>query len=131
MPSRICKQPKRLESPQFPIAGSPSLIRGLGRMDNGSPASSLRKAVITCVLPLVLYGTEVWYAGRTKPGHRTCRSDTISTRLCGHVDLVQKTITLAEAKARSAMRLQTISRARHAGTHMAGQNQDTANRRPP
>ena len=139
-------------------------IRGLGRIDNGPPASSLRKAVITCVLPSVLYGTEVWYAGRTKPGHRTGRRDMISTRLGGHVDLVQKTITLAargvlpvwrttplttlirdaglpsasaaleEAKARFAMRLQTvdehhplvrriptpvISRGRYAGTHMA------------
>ena len=42
-------------------------IRGLVQTKDGPPASSLRKAVITCVLPLVLYGTKAWYVGRTKP----------------------------------------------------------------
>ena len=42
-------------------------IRGLARTVDGPPASSLWKAVITCVLPSALYGTEAWYVGRTKP----------------------------------------------------------------
>ena len=41
-------------------------IRALGRIRHGPPAVALRKAMITCVLPSLLYGIEVWYAGRTK-----------------------------------------------------------------
>jgi hypothetical protein len=33
-------------------------IRGLARIVDGPLASALRKVVITCVMPLVLYGTE-------------------------------------------------------------------------
>ena len=33
-------------------------IRGLARITNGPLASSLRKAVTTCVLPLILYSTK-------------------------------------------------------------------------
>ncbi|KAJ5566964.1 hypothetical protein N7535_006270 [Penicillium sp. DV-2018c] len=35
-------------------------IRSLGRTAHGPPASSLRKAIITCVMPTLLYGAEVW-----------------------------------------------------------------------
>ncbi|RAL61224.1 hypothetical protein DID88_010303 [Monilinia fructigena] len=42
-------------------------IRGLAKTVDGPPASALRKAVITCVIPSLTYGTEAWYAGRTKP----------------------------------------------------------------
>ena len=72
-------------------------IRGLARTIHGPPASSLRKAVITCVLPSVLYGTEAWYAGRTKPPRiqRQDRNGTVSARLGGHVEVVDKTLALA------------------------------------
>ena len=113
-------------------------IRNLGRVANGPPASALRKAVVTCVLPSALFGTEAWYAGRTKPCQKSVRPATVSTRLGGHIDLIHKTIALAargvlpvwrttptatlirdaglpsafaaleEAKARFAMRLQTV-----------------------
>lgn len=115
-------------------------IRGLAQTIHGPPASSLRKAVITCVMPSVLYGTEVWYAGRTKEptNLRQDRNATVSARVGGHVDLIDKTLTIAargvlpvwkttptvtlfrdsglpsamaaleEAKLRFAMRLQTI-----------------------
>jgi hypothetical protein len=33
-------------------------IRSLARIKDGPPAVALRKAVITCVLPSILYGTE-------------------------------------------------------------------------
>jgi ribonuclease HI len=109
-------------------------IRGLARTVNGPPASALRKATITCVLPSLLYGTEAWYAGRTKINSRK----EASTRVGFHVDLVDKTLALAargvlpvyrttptatlyrdaglpsamvaleEAKIRFAMRLQTV-----------------------
>ena len=46
-------------------------IHGLARTVDGPLASSLRKAVITCVLPSLLYGSEVWYGGRTKPPRHT------------------------------------------------------------
>jgi hypothetical protein len=64
-------------------------IRGLARITDGPPASALRKAVITCILPSILYGTEAWYAGRLKPPRLQCsnRDITISARnglACGH-----------------------------------------------
>ena len=67
-------------------------IRGLARITNGPPASSLRKAVITCVLPSILYGTEAWYAGRTK---RNGQNEMVSARNGRHVEVVDKTLTLA------------------------------------
>ena len=72
-------------------------IRGLARIKDGPPASSLRKAVTTCVLPSVLYGTEAWYAGRTKPPrqYRTAREEEVSARNGWHVEVVDKTLALA------------------------------------
>ena len=72
-------------------------IRGLANTKDGPPASALRKAVITCVLPSILYGTEAWYAGRTKPAkiNRTARKPEVSTRLGEHVKIVDKTLALA------------------------------------
>jgi ribonuclease HI len=113
-------------------------IRNLARTKDGPPASSLRKAVTTCVLSSALYGTEAWYAGRTKPSVKGGTRVEVSTRLGGLVRMVQSTITLAargvlpvwrttplptlmrdsglpsaevaleEAKARFALRLQTV-----------------------
>ncbi|OHW97429.1 reverse transcriptase RNaseH [Colletotrichum incanum] len=33
----------------------------------GLPAAAMRKAVVSCVLPIALYGAETWYGGMTKP----------------------------------------------------------------
>jgi hypothetical protein len=55
-------------------------IRGLARTVHGPPASVLRKAVVTCVLPSILYGTEAWYAGRRKPS-RAHTSGSVSARI--------------------------------------------------
>jgi hypothetical protein len=64
---------------------------------DGPPASSLRKAVMTCVLPSLLYGTEAWYAGRMKPARYTSdgRPELVSARLGWHVSLLNKTRALA------------------------------------
>jgi hypothetical protein len=72
-------------------------IRGLARTVDGPPASSLRKAVMTCVLPSLLYGTEAWYAGRMKPARYTSdgRPELVSARLGWHVSLLNKTRALA------------------------------------
>ena len=72
-------------------------IRGLARTTDGPPASALRRAVITCILPSILYGTEAWYAGRHKPPRlqRSSRDTTVSARNGWHVDLVDKTLSLA------------------------------------
>jgi hypothetical protein len=72
-------------------------IRGLARIVDGPPASSLRKAVTSCVLPSVLYGTEAWYAGRTKSlySHSGIGNRTVSTRNGWHVDAIDKTLALA------------------------------------
>ena len=65
-------------------------IRNLARTKDGPPAGSLRKAVTTCVLSSALYGTEAWYARRTrlslhKKGGATVK---VSTRLRGLVRIV-------------------------------------------
>ena len=72
-------------------------IRNLARTKDGPPASSLRKAVTTCVLSSALYGTEAWYAGRTRPSQHKKNGATVevSTRLGGLVRIVQSVITLA------------------------------------
>lgn len=72
-------------------------IRSLGRTVDGPPASSLRKAVITCVLPMLLYGTEAWYAGRRKPPRlrRQDRSQDVSARIGWHVSSIDKALALA------------------------------------
>ncbi|CZS92438.1 uncharacterized protein RAG0_02957 [Rhynchosporium agropyri] len=101
---------------------------------------SLRKALIACVLPSALYGTEAWYGGRRQAPdqNRQGRADTVSCRLGGHIQAVEKALTivlrgvlpvwkttpnvvlfrdaavssaeavLEEAKLRFAMRLQTV-----------------------
>ncbi|RAL66698.1 hypothetical protein DID88_006378 [Monilinia fructigena] len=62
-------------------------IRGLAKRVDGPPASALRKAVITCVIPSLTYGTEAWYAGRIKPPRllRSSCSTTVSVRAGGPV----------------------------------------------
>lgn len=72
-------------------------IRGLARTTCGPPAASLRKAVITCVIPRLLFGAEAWYGGRTKPPliRRQARAPEVSARLGEHVAIVHKTLALA------------------------------------
>ena len=66
-------------------------IRGLAKTTRGPPAHSLRKAVVTCVLPSALYGAEAWYGGRKK----IVQNREVSTRMGWHLDTVERTITLA------------------------------------
>lgn len=72
----------------------PRHIRNLARTARGPPAAALRKATIACVLPSILYGTEAWYAGRTKPG-KGPNSGEVSTKLGWHVETIDKTLALA------------------------------------
>nr|UTN00778.1 RNaseH domain of reverse transcriptase [Drepanopeziza brunnea f. sp. 'multigermtubi'] len=130
---KIAFAPEKIEMMHF------SRKKGtLARTVHGPSAASLRKAVTTCVLPSVLYGTEAWYAGRYRPICKSGRPEVVSARVGGMVDLIDKTITLAargvlpvwrttptatlfrdagllsgtaaleEAKARFAMRLKTV-----------------------
>ncbi|KAJ2900039.1 RNA-directed DNA polymerase from transposon X-element [Zalerion maritima] len=41
-------------------------IRSLANTRRGPPPAALRKAVITCILPILTYGAEAWYAGTIK-----------------------------------------------------------------
>ncbi|KAM5342922.1 hypothetical protein ACJ41O_013888 [Fusarium nematophilum] len=41
-------------------------IHNLARTTRGPPASALRKAILTCVIPTVTFGAEIWYGGATK-----------------------------------------------------------------
>ncbi|KAG0155361.1 hypothetical protein PDIDSM_936 [Penicillium digitatum] len=54
-------------------------IRNLARTTCGPPASSLRKAVITCVIPSLTFGTEAWYGGRNRPAKQASKG-TVSAR---------------------------------------------------
>ncbi|RAL58019.1 hypothetical protein DID88_009097 [Monilinia fructigena] len=114
-----------------------SHIRSIARTIHGPPASSLRKAVITCVLPVALFGTEVWYAGKHKPGlgqsdpsisagikgHLRCINRVINTAARGAIPVYKTTpiaalikeaglpsgiVALEHAKLRFALRLKTI-----------------------
>lgn len=70
-------------------------IRSLARTSSGPPASSLRKAVVTCVLSSALYGAEAWYAGKYKLATAGPRGEVVSARIGDHIDLIQSVITLA------------------------------------
>lgn len=72
-------------------------IRSLANTKYGPPASGLRMAVITCVIPTALYGAEAWYGGRTKPPDNPAQSgkDQVSARLGWHVHEIQRALTLA------------------------------------
>ena len=67
-------------------------IRSLGKIKNGPPAKALRKALITCVLPSLLYGSEIWFSGRRKSvtSSHDPTANTVSTKLGGHIDRCNK-----------------------------------------
>ncbi|KAG0155024.1 hypothetical protein PDIDSM_597 [Penicillium digitatum] len=100
-------------------------IRNLARTTCGPPASSLRKAVITCVIPSLTFGTEAWYGGRNRPAKQASKAP--SAPVFGwHINVIESTLALAirgvlpgrgipsgyatleEAKLRFALRLNTI-----------------------
>ena len=70
-------------------------IRSLARTKDGPPASSLRKAVITCVLSSALYGTEAWYAGKLKPAQTGPQDKEVKAKIGGLTRMIQSAITLA------------------------------------
>ncbi|RAL59094.1 hypothetical protein DID88_006740 [Monilinia fructigena] len=72
-------------------------IKGLAGVRFGPPAASLRKAVVTCVQSLLLYGSEVWYGGRRKPSasHGYNRNRLVSTRLGPLIEKTNKVMVLA------------------------------------
>ena len=71
-------------------------LRSLANTSHGPPAAALRKAVTTCVLPSLLYGTEAWYEGRTKDrGTVRNAENKVSTRLGWHVAAIDQTLILA------------------------------------
>jgi ribonuclease HI len=72
-------------------------LRGLANTAHGPPPDAMRKAVTTCVLPSLLYGTEAWYEGRTR-NPRTRRKDSpcsVSTRVGQHIAAIQAVLIQA------------------------------------
>ncbi|KAG0154530.1 hypothetical protein PDIDSM_98 [Penicillium digitatum] len=69
-------------------------IRNLARTTCGPPASSLRKAVITCVIPSLTFGTEAWYGGRNRPAKQASKG-TVSARVGWHINVIESTLALA------------------------------------
>lgn len=41
-------------------------LRGLCNTARGMPVPSVRRAVLTCVIPVLTYGFEAWYPGQTR-----------------------------------------------------------------
>ncbi|EDN04458.1 conserved hypothetical protein [Histoplasma mississippiense (nom. inval.)] len=70
-------------------------IQNLRKIRDGPPADALWKAVTTCVVPSLLYGTEVWYSGCTQPARHMGRSGEVSSHLGWHVGTVEKVLTMA------------------------------------
>jgi hypothetical protein len=71
-------------------------LRSLANTSHGPPAAALRKAVTTCVLPSLLYGTEAWYERRSKdPGTVQNAGDRVSTHVGWHVAAIDRTLILA------------------------------------
>lgn len=58
-------------------------LQGLAQTKHGPLADSLRRVVISCILPSLMYGTECWYSSRTKPPRtlRATRPAKVSARL--------------------------------------------------
>ncbi|KAI1514544.1 RVT-1 domain containing protein [Pyrenophora tritici-repentis] len=72
-------------------------LRSLANTAHGPPAGSLRKAAITCILPILLYGAETWYEGRTKNPRiaRVSRKPTVSTRVGWHLTTIDQALIAA------------------------------------
>ncbi|KAF7568414.1 hypothetical protein PtrM4_130270 [Pyrenophora tritici-repentis] len=72
-------------------------LRSLANTAHGPPAGSLRKAAITCILPILLYGAETWYEGRTKNPRiaRVSRKPTVSTRVGWHLTTIDQALVAA------------------------------------
>ncbi|RYO87805.1 hypothetical protein DL763_006223 [Monosporascus cannonballus] len=72
-------------------------IRNLANTKYGPPASGLRMAVITCVIPTALYGNEAWYGGREKLSNNRAhfRKRVVSAKLGWHVDEMQRALNMA------------------------------------
>jgi ribonuclease HI len=69
-------------------------IRNLANTRHGPNPSALRKAVITCVLPVLTYGSEAWYAGMTKSrtNTKTYQANEVSTRQHGLVNEIGRVL---------------------------------------
>jgi ribonuclease HI len=72
-------------------------LRSLARVKHGPPASSLRKAVITCIVPVATYGVEAWYGGRTRMARAGAAPDAphVSARVGWHINEINKALRLA------------------------------------
>jgi hypothetical protein len=72
-------------------------LRSLANTAHGPPPDAVRKAVVTCVLPSLLYGTEAWYEGRTRnPRYRGKASPSaVSTRVGQHIAAIQAVLVQA------------------------------------
>lgn len=71
-----------------------SHLRSLANTQRSPPAGSLRKAALTCVLPSLLYGAEVWYEGSSKIRRTASRNleQVIATRQEHLLDEVESVI---------------------------------------
>ena len=69
-------------------------LKSLGNTERGVPASLIRQAVTSCVLPIAYYAAETWWPGRARPG----RLGNVSNRVDSLVRLLDK-VVLSGARA--------------------------------
>ncbi|KAK8096411.1 uncharacterized protein PG998_014279 [Apiospora kogelbergensis] len=72
-------------------------IKALAATRRGPPAAGHQKAVRTVILPILLYGHEAWYRGRTHTARKSNRKGITETgtRLGGHVEHIHKALIKA------------------------------------
>ncbi|PSR79705.1 hypothetical protein BD289DRAFT_343640, partial [Coniella lustricola] len=54
-------------------------LRGLSRVNDGAPPWAIAKAAQACVIPVLTYGTETWWKGKSKPSDKEASAQ-VSTR---------------------------------------------------
>ncbi|PWI64413.1 hypothetical protein PCL_10481 [Purpureocillium lilacinum] len=69
-------------------------LRNLANTRHGPPPSALRKAVLTCVLSVLTYGSEAWYPGmtRSRTNTKTYQTNEVSTRQHGLVNEIGRVL---------------------------------------
>ena len=69
-------------------------LRSLANTQRGPPPRALRKTIFTCVLPILTYGAEAWYEGRTKTRKFASRQHNteVSTRQEAQIDEIDRVL---------------------------------------
>lgn len=72
-------------------------IRGLANTVHGPPPKALRKAVISCIIPVMTYAAEAWFPGTSKPATNLSQAAgrNVSTNVNGHLAAMDRVLKAA------------------------------------